>query len=507
MKKEGGESSQGRSESSQGRSESSQGAVSLHIDMSVTLHKPEDWTEDWEASTFEVPSWEYIAERQLENKYLAGDLNELVEGDMLAMQDRNCITEQWPRRVFVLISLECAYTFDENGALIDEPGNFVVKGRQPLNADGHGFIEEWNDEQYYRIPPLAAVPSAAKKAADAAAHGAALSALYSEELEASSVDRRFPVMLQSDSSDAAATALPAPVPAPAAFQLPVQGSVIQIYNGSRGWEKCFVFKAAPNSGKMAVVYADRMWEAMSGSLGVKWSSAEDTAEEAPSGAIISFKGKVMVPQGFLYGRQEDASGWEWYTRYEAGGAGHKDSYFPSRLPRLAAGQHVVCKGRVLGGGDAGEGCDGAVLVAIAQCREKEAKARADVDEQGAKPPQWRRFAVVAIEDQLRIAELMSNDEGYIAAVEPARCLSDEQLKVLLDKVRLPSSRRRMSAHCRRNSPAFHHLQLRSSCDRAGYVLLPLLLLPLPLLPLLLLPLPLPPPLRSSRHQRRSYLTI
>ena len=92
MKKEGGESSQGRSESSQG-------AVSLHIDMSVTLQKPEDWTEDWEASTFEVPSWEYIAERQLKNKYLAGDLNELVEGDMLAMQDRNCITEQWPRRV------------------------------------------------------------------------------------------------------------------------------------------------------------------------------------------------------------------------------------------------------------------------------------------------------------------------------------------------------------------------------------------------------------------------
>eukprot|EP00966_Prymnesium_polylepis_P115758 2675743-Prymnesium_polylepis.1 len=152
-------------------------------------------------------------------------------------------------------------------------------------------------------------------------------------------------MLQSDLSDAAA-AMPAPVPEPATFQLPVQGSVIQIYNGSRGWEKCFVFKATPsasNGGKMAVVYAvaDRAWEAMAGSLGVKWSSAEDTAEELPSGAIISFKGNAMMPQGFLYGRQQDAaSGWEWFTRYETGGAAHKDLYFPSMLPRLAAGQHV-----------------------------------------------------------------------------------------------------------------------------------------------------------------------
>ena len=252
--------------------------------MTITFEKPEDWGEDWTAETGECPSWEYLAEQQLKEQFLAGDLNELNEGDVLAMQDRNCITQEWPRRVFVLIGLEHAYIYDESGKLIDEPSNFVCKGQQPLRADGHGFIDEWTGEQYYRIPPLAAVPPAAAKGAAAAvdaaataAQGAALCAMYSAELEASTVDEQFPATLLPDPSpDAAVNASPAPAPTPA------EGSVIQVYNGERGWEKCFVFKASKSS--IAVVYTDRAWEGIKGDLGIKWSPAEDAAGELPSGA-------------------------------------------------------------------------------------------------------------------------------------------------------------------------------------------------------------------------------
>ena len=52
-------------------------------------------------------------------------------GDVLAMEDRNDFTQEWPgRRVFIMLQDECVYVFDEIGNAIHEPESFVAHGRQ-----------------------------------------------------------------------------------------------------------------------------------------------------------------------------------------------------------------------------------------------------------------------------------------------------------------------------------------------------------------------------------------
>eukprot|EP00966_Prymnesium_polylepis_P022800 524594-Prymnesium_polylepis.1 len=78
------------------------------------------------------------------------------------MLDRNCITEEFGRRVFVhLEDEEYAFIFDEDGNPIDEPSNFVTKGQQKLEGD-HSFLEEWStdDSGYYILGVLAPQQSA-----------------------------------------------------------------------------------------------------------------------------------------------------------------------------------------------------------------------------------------------------------------------------------------------------------------------------------------------------------
>ena len=87
-------------------------------------------------------SWDALAYRQRAG--FLGDLTKagVEEGDTLAMQDRNCITEEFERKVFVhVVDDESAFIFDEYGEAIDEPSEFVSAGRQSLRGD-HSFFEE-----------------------------------------------------------------------------------------------------------------------------------------------------------------------------------------------------------------------------------------------------------------------------------------------------------------------------------------------------------------------------
>ena len=114
-------------------------------------------------------SWDALAYRQRAG--FLGDLTKAAveEGDTLAMQDRNCITEEFERKVFVhVVDDESAFIFDEYGEAIDEPSEFVSAGRQSLRGD-HSFFEEWTDDGngYYQlgVPPEGWQPDEAEAAA------------------------------------------------------------------------------------------------------------------------------------------------------------------------------------------------------------------------------------------------------------------------------------------------------------------------------------------------------
>ena len=100
-------------------------------------------------------SWEEMVFKQHRGDFGEITKETLEEGDTIAMLDRNCIAEKFTTRVFVKVATEdYVMVFDENGAVIDDPSNFVKGGWQKLRGD-HGFFEEWteNDDGYYQLPP------------------------------------------------------------------------------------------------------------------------------------------------------------------------------------------------------------------------------------------------------------------------------------------------------------------------------------------------------------------
>ena len=104
-------------------------------------------------------TWEELAARQQRGDVGKITKETLEDGDTLAMEDRNCFAGEFNRRVFVHVaSEEYVLVFDEDGAVIDEPSEFVEGGWQLLRG-GHGFLDDWSsdeDEGYYRLGVLPA---------------------------------------------------------------------------------------------------------------------------------------------------------------------------------------------------------------------------------------------------------------------------------------------------------------------------------------------------------------
>ena len=76
---------------------------------------------------------------------------------VLALEDRNSLTEEWPgRRVFVVKGATCACIFDDSGVPIDEPSDFVSAGKQLLVCDDEAktFRHDW-DAGFYRYNRIA----------------------------------------------------------------------------------------------------------------------------------------------------------------------------------------------------------------------------------------------------------------------------------------------------------------------------------------------------------------
>jgi hypothetical protein len=198
--------------------------------------------------------------------------------------------------------------------------------------------------------------------------------------------------------------------------LPPEGSVISVERG----EACLAFKVhvnvkKPQSSVCAVVYPNLAWEAFKVKDKLPWEILTDIPKDLPSAGIIAPCSGQQMPEGFSYDRAIDGV-WEWFTRYEMAPKG--EQYKPSRLAALKAGQYIQCTGKILGGNS-----DGAVLVAFAQAHEKEGG-------QG----ELRRFAVLAFADELRLAELMGKEQGWIEPSEPSSEVSTEELHALLAKV-------------------------------------------------------------------------
>ena len=133
-------------------------------------------------------------------------------------------------------------------------------------------------------------------------------------------------------------------------------------------EHAFVFMS--NSKYLGVCYSDQTWESIKVEHELPWTYASAVDLDAiPGGIILSRSGAYTLPEGFFFGLQSNEKGWQWFTEYKGGGPADHKCYTPSsRLPNLKAGQQVECMGKVLGGGG-----DGAVLIAIAQCRGKPTK--------------------------------------------------------------------------------------------------------------------------------------
>ena len=125
----------------------------------------------------ETAAWNIVAQQQ--RSAPIADWSTLPEslkrgehdGEVLALEDRDCLTQEWPgRRIFGLVSssAKCMYLFDAAGAPIDLEvnENFCPGGKHSFVDDTatKGFLNEFTDGTgtsteehvaYYRVPPPA----------------------------------------------------------------------------------------------------------------------------------------------------------------------------------------------------------------------------------------------------------------------------------------------------------------------------------------------------------------
>ena len=111
-----------------------------------------------------VPTWSRMVKEQLdltgEEAITPVNFSESDLGDVIAMEDRNNFSDEWPeRRVFAMLGDDCVHIFDEHGKLIHEPENGLDQGKQVINGE-QGFLAEWIEEAYYRLPQAASMDAA-----------------------------------------------------------------------------------------------------------------------------------------------------------------------------------------------------------------------------------------------------------------------------------------------------------------------------------------------------------
>ena len=217
-------------------------------------------------------------------------------------------------------------------------------------------------------------------------------------------------------------------------------------------------KKKPEKDIFAVVFPDCSWDSYrEAEWADHWRACTSIPEGLPLGAICRKEGgKFEKPEGFLFERQQaTAHGWELFSEYRAGGSGPPVQYHASRLvERLQAGQRVTCSGRVLG-----QQCNDTseiYFIAIAHGLEDESK-------------QIRCVAIVAIDGDLAIAQLLSDDEGYLLPVDPPSRMPTEQLKALQEQADAFISNRKVAATYKalmRQPAAPSQLQLRPRHQKA-----------------------------------------
>ena len=111
-----------------------------------------------------MPTWSRMVKEQLdltgEEAITPVNFSESDLGDVIAMEDRNNFSDEWPeRRVFAMLGDDCVHIFDEHGKLIHEPENGLDQGKQVINGE-QGFLAEWIEEAYYRLPQAASMDAA-----------------------------------------------------------------------------------------------------------------------------------------------------------------------------------------------------------------------------------------------------------------------------------------------------------------------------------------------------------
>ena len=111
--------------------------------------------------------WEFTAEMQTFSRV---DFSNIEPGDTYALLDRMTLDQPFLRRVFALIVDKTAVIYDEDGDILDEPGNGTPGGLQMLLRGEEGNEQSFEAEcdadgmQYYSVPQISSEsPIAAAK--------------------------------------------------------------------------------------------------------------------------------------------------------------------------------------------------------------------------------------------------------------------------------------------------------------------------------------------------------
>ena len=379
----------------------------------VTLVMPA-WAKAADAEDFEIDCWEELARKQL-----AADpetWENLEEGHILAVEDRESIKQPWPgnRRFVVILDDERVILFDEHGAAFhdedDSPDGLVL-----FSTFERQFAA--NNGDYFRIPPESSLCNFTTTLPDFAA-------AYGAEVEAAELEQQIGMLPPGSPARETTARELAAAPAPAAdIRSPLASVGARVLMAGVG---AVVF--AHTSKWVCVAYDNFDWCVWSHADFAKAATKEvKPAAGAVEGVVRHPNPKVTKIEGFLIGKQSEAgpNAWEWFDRYEPRPATNDaNKWSEPRLPSaLKAGQQVACTGKVLASGEGP-----VTLIALAQAREKPLPRE---PKDGKVPkPELRRYAVVAVAGQLALAQLLSAEDGYVTPTSPSVSMPDAELQQL-----------------------------------------------------------------------------